>query len=232
MSAEIRQFEVREWAEQSARLVQDGINAFLGEYGVCSVMLTGGRSAERLYESWAGLSDFQQMTGVRFYFGDERCVPPDHSESNFGMTQRTLFKRGVPAGCSVLRMEAESADREVAALCYENALPKRIDVLLLGVGDDGHIASLFPGSAALHEVSRRIVPVTGPKPPYERMTITPPVIAQARSIFVLAPGHAKGQIRANALQATGDFDILPVCLVLNATWLLDTASQSDVHLKN
>lgn len=229
MSTVIRQFEVTEWAVKAAGLIQDSINAILSEQGGCNVMLTGGRSAERLYTSWAKLPAFQQMTSVRFYFGDERCVPSDHPESNYGMVMRSLFDRGVPAGCSVFRMEANDSDHEAAALRYGEALPEKVDVLLLGVGEDGHIASLFPGSAALHEVDRRVLFVSGPKPPYERLTITPPVIAQAGSVFVLAAGAAKAQVLVKAQQVAGDFDILPACLVLNATWLLDSATPQ-IHL--
>lgn len=219
---EIRQFDVAKWPVQSARLIQDSIDAVLLERGQCSVMLTGGRSAERLYMVWAEIPDFQQMTGVRFYFGDERCVPPDHPESNYGMVMHTLFNQGVPAGCSVFRMETDGIDREAAALRYDDLLPGKVDVLLLGVGEDGHIASLFPGSVALKEVRRRMMSITGPKPPHERLTITPPVITQASSIFVLATGVAKAQILERALQEKHDFVSMPACLALNATWLLDT----------
>lgn len=222
MRPEIRQFEAAEWPAQAAQLIQDRINAILLERGRCSVMLTGGQSAERLYSAWVEFPTFQQMTGVQFYFGDERCVPPDHPESNCGMVMRTLFRCGVPVGCSVHRMEADDLDREVAALSYEDILPERIDVLLLGVGEDGHIASLFPGSQALHEVGRRVISISGPKPPYERLTITPAIISQANSIFVLSAGAAKAQILAKALQRASDFDKMPARLVLNAIWLLDT----------
>ena len=222
MRPQIKKFEATEWPAQAADLIQDSINAILLERGQCSVMLTGGRSAERLFTSWIRLPIFQQMPGVRFYFGDERCVPPDHPESNYGMAMRTLFNQGIPAGCSVFHMEADGIDREAAALRYEDLLPGNVDVLLLGVGEDGHIASLFPGSVALQEVRRRVVSVTGPKPPYERLTITPPVIAQARLIFILATGAAKAQILVKALQEASDFDSIPARLVLNATWLLDT----------
>lgn len=229
MRPKIVQFEVMEWPVQAARLIQDRINAILLERGQCGVMLTGGRSAERLYTSWAELPAFQQMAGVRFYFGDERCVPPDHPESNYGMAMRTLFQRGVPTGCSVFRMEADNSNREAAAMRYGEALPDRVDVLLLGVGDDGHIASLFPGSAALQETDRRVVPVIGPKPPHERLTITPPVIAHAKLVFVLAIGAAKARILVKILQMAGGFAIIPACLALHATWLMDSALPGGNH---
>jgi 6-phosphogluconolactonase/glucosamine-6-phosphate isomerase/deaminase len=119
------------------------------------------------------------MTGVSF-FGDERCVLPDNAESNYGIAMQTLFLHGVPVRCAVFRMGADAADREAAAQRYADLLPDSIDVLLLGVGEEGHIASLFPNSASLQERKRRVIPITGPKPPFERLTITPPVIAQAK----------------------------------------------------
>lgn len=228
MKPEIRQFDPREWPVQAARLIQDRISAILLEQGRCSVMLTGGRSAERLYVAWAELPIFTQMAGVRFYFGDERCVQPGHPESNYGMAMRTLFKQGVPTGCAVFRLEAELEDREGVASRYEDILPEKIDVLLLGVGEDGHIASLFPGAAALQEQKRRVLPIIGPKPPFERLTITPLVVMQARGGFVLATGAAKAQVLVNAWQAVDDFDRIPARLALkNAIWLLDSQLPKD-----
>lgn len=223
MQPEIKQFKSTDWPTKAGGLISESINSVLAELGECSVMLTGGRSAACLYEVWRDLPAFQQMTGVRFYFGDERCVPPDHSDSNYGLAIQTLFKHGVPAGCSVFRMEADAKNLEGAAQRYADLLPDSIDVLLLGVGEDGHIASLFPNSTALQERSRRIIPITGPKPPFERLTITPPVIAQAKSIFVLATGPAKAAVLSMACQSPGNFNLVPARLVLDATWLLDTA---------
>ena len=210
-------------------MIQDHITAILQEQEQCSVMLTGGQSAERLYTDWSALTAFQLLSGVCFYFGDERCVPPDHPDSNYGLAMRTLFQQGVPAGCSVFRMEADDLKREAAARRYGETLPEHIDVMLLGVGEDGHIASLFPGSGALNEVTNRVVPVTCPKRPRERLTITPLVIAKAKSIFVLAPGVVKNRILAKALESSGDSDVLPAHLLLKATWLLDTPFLEVTH---
>ena len=100
---------------KAACLISDNIISVLVEQGKCSVMLPGGRSVARFYKSWCDLPAFQQMTGVNFYYGDERCVPSDHAESNYGMAIQTLFPHGVPAGCAVFRMEADTADQEAAA---------------------------------------------------------------------------------------------------------------------
>ncbi|VUX54856.1 6-phosphogluconolactonase [uncultured Woeseiaceae bacterium] len=215
-------FDPSEWATQSSKLILGVIAANLREHGKCRLMLTGGKSAEKLYTAWEESSAFCTATGIQFYFGDERCVAPDHPESNYGMSMRKLFPKGVPEGCSVFRMEADDPDREASALRYNNELQERIDVLLIGVGEDGHIASLFPGSPELKETDRRVVPVSGPKPPFNRLTITAPVIAEARTVFVLAPGEVKTQILMRALQEPGAVDALPVRLVLGATWLLDS----------
>lgn len=189
-------------------------------------MLTGGRSAARVYMAWAAIDGFNRLTNVRFYFGDERCVPLDHTESNYGLAIRTLFKNGVPSGCMVFPMRADASDQAGAALQYDQSMPSSLDVMLLAVGDDGHIASLFPGSEALHELSRRAIPVVGPKPPCNRWTITPPVIVSAKSTFVFAPGATKRAVLHKALLEPEDFDTVPARLVLSGTWMLDTDVQS------
>ncbi len=188
----------------------------------CSVMLTGGRSAERLYLAWAGLESFKSLTGVDFYFGDERCVLPTSPDSNYGLAMRTLFREGVPDGCRVHRMQAEVRDREAACVAYETTLPDRVDVLLLGVGGDGHIASLFPGEKALDDSGRRVVPATAPKSPRPRLTVTPSVVAQARFSFVLAPGEQKARLFERIFLSPADHADLPAKLAARAVWLMDT----------
>ena len=198
------------------------IEEVLADRGSCGVMLTGGKSAERLYRALAALEAFRGLAGVDFYFGDERCVAPTSQDSNYGLVMGTLFTAGVPDGCRVWRMKAEMLDREVAALQYEAILPERIDVLLLGVGEDGHIASLFPGSQALRETSRRVVAVAGPKPPRARLTITPSVVVGARYSFVLAPGERKAGLLAQSFGLPDSSADLPAKLAAGAVWLLDT----------
>jgi 6-phosphogluconolactonase len=208
------------WTAFVADTIGQAIRSVLSRKNVCHIMLTGGQTAERLYKYWAD-TDALSSKGLRFLFGDERCVPPDDANSNYALVMKTLFDKGMPSGCSIARMEAENPDQEAAAKAYEKLIPEEIDILLLGMGVDGHIASLFPNSSALLVEERSVLPIKGPKLPFERLTITPKVIASAKSIFLLVTGTEKGVVLAEALKSESDFMSLPVCLTLAGTWLLD-----------
>ena len=106
----------------------------------------------------------------------------------------------------------------------DRTLPLSLDVLLLGVGADGHTASLFPGSPALAERRRLVVPVTGAKPPAERLTITPPVIGAARRVAVLGAGADKAAMVARALEGPVEPGEVPAQLARHGVWFLDRAA--------
>ena len=192
----------------------------------CALALAGGGTPRPVYEALAErpLEDPVPWDRVQVFFGDERAVPPDDPESNFRMASEALLQRVPIPGPNVHRMEAEAADADAAAARYAGLLPQALDVLVLGVGADGHTASLFPGSPALRERSRRVVPATGPKPPQRRLTITPPVIAAARLIVVLAAGSDKAGPVARALKAAGRPDEVPARLARDGVWFLDRAA--------
>lgn len=202
----------------NAEVIQQQLDRLLIQEDQASVMLTGGRAAARLYTEWQKLPGFKELTNTTFYFGDERCVSPDHRESNYGMAMKTLFIDGLPNNCKVQRMRADSGDLELAAKEYEESLPSNIDILLLGVGEDGHIASLFPYAPQLHEQKRRCLPIIGPKPPCKRLTVTPPVIKTAKITYILVSGRAKAKIVEQAKQSPVDIDKLPVQLVEKPIW--------------
>jgi 6-phosphogluconolactonase len=208
------------WTHEVAEVVMNAVTRAYKARGEFSVMITGGRSAECLYKTWAAMPDFAGLTNIRFFFGDERCLPPNHPESNYGLAMRTLFRHGIPKTCEVMRMSAELPDPEVAAATYEALLPERIDVLLLSMGEDGHIASLFPQSLSLFETRRRVVHVIAPKPPFGRLTVTPSVITQAHQVFVISIGKVKARVYRRAQLAPQDIAEIPARLVLNANWFL------------
>jgi 6-phosphogluconolactonase len=207
-------------AQEAAEWLSREVSGAIVERGRCALCLAGGRSPEPVYRALASGSAID-WSRVDVYFGDERAVPPDHPDSNYHMVHRALLSRlPVPAG-QVHRMEAERVDRDAAALDYERRLPPRLDVLLLGMGQDGHTASLFPGSAALDERERRVVAVLGAKPPAGRLTITPPVIDAARTVAVLATGDDKAAAVARALKGPLDPKAVPVQLARRGVWFLD-----------
>jgi 6-phosphogluconolactonase len=171
---------------------------------------------------------------VEFYFGDERAVPPDHPDSNYGSQRAALLDHlpGVQAQ-QVHRMRAEAADLDAAAQAYEEELraafgvngrqPPAFDLIWLGMGPDGHTASLFPGSAGLHERDRWVVANRGPGPIAWRMTFTFPVLNAAREAMFMVLGADK----AHALRAirAGQSD-LPAARVRarRTLWIVDAAA--------
>ena len=194
--------------------------------GACALALSGGATPRPAYEALAEgpLEDPVPWDRVHVFFGDERAVPPDHPDSNFRMASEALLRRVSVRAGNVHRMEAEAADADAAADRYARLLPEALDVLVLGVGADGHTASLFPGSPALHERSRRVVPARAPKPPERRLTLTPPVIAAARRILVLAAGADKAEPVARALKAAVTPDEVPARLARDGVWFLDQSA--------
>ena len=212
-----------ELAPQAAEWLGLEVTRAIAERGSCTLGLAGGRTPEPVYGELATGSSIDWRK-VSVFFGDERAVPPDHPDSNYLTVHLALLSRvPIPSG-NIHRMEAERADREAAAREYERLLPSRFDVLLLGMGQDGHTASLFPGSAALDERHRLVLPVLGSKPPAERLTITPPVIEAARKVAVIATGAGKALMVARAIEGPLAPKSVPVQLARPGCWFLDRAA--------
>jgi 6-phosphogluconolactonase len=205
-------------ATAAAARVATAIERAVRERGSCSVALAGGGTPRPVYEALTQREDLP-WDRVAFYFGDERCVPPGDPDSNYRMACEALLNAHPAA--EVHRMEGELEDRDAAASAYGAALPDQLDVLLLGMGGDGHTASLFPGDDAIDERTRRVVVVHGPKPPPWRLTITPLVIESAREVLVLVSGAGKATTVARALDETTTARELPIKLALSGTWFLD-----------
>ena len=214
--------ELNRWASNGAALIHTEIQKCLLVNARCSVMLTGGRSAKELYTALSRLLNHSQfLNRIDFYFGDERCVPADSPDSNYRMVMTSLFPEGVPNKCKIYAMNGESSDLREEANRYAALLPDVINILLLSVGEDGHIASLFPGSNFLKDSDQLVKPVVCTKFPYERLTITLPVIRRAQNIFVLAQGKIKEKFFFNLRSNPENYIDMPAKLVLKANWLLD-----------
>ena len=222
-STRVLRFEPAMLADAAARRITDVIEDTIQRRGRCTLALAGGATPRPVYERMAVPPLARRIAWARVtsYFGDERCVPPDHPESNYRMVHEVLLKHVPVPSASVHRMEGERADSDAAARDYDRHLPTALDLLLLGMGEDGHTASLFPRSPALAERTRRVVSVRRPAPSPQRLTITPPVIDAADTVIVLVAGASKAATVARVLEGAYAPDELPIQLALRGTWLMD-----------
>jgi 6-phosphogluconolactonase len=208
-------FTVLESAEEVAAAAAAEISEALWK-GARTLVLAGGTTPKRCYEL---LSAMEIAWGrVSVLFGDERCVRPDHPESNYLMAREALLDRVAPA--TVYRMPAELGPDEGAEL-YARVVAAvgPLDVVTLGVGEDGHTASLFPGHPAL-EASGLVVGIhDSPKPPPERVTLTLNVLQAARTVIILATGAGKADAVARAKRGE-----VPSGMIAGARWLIDRAA--------
>ncbi len=186
------------------------------QVGSRTLVLAGGTTPGRCYQLLADLE--VDWARVAVLFGDERCVRPDHPESNYRMARETLLDRVAPA--TVHRMPAELGPEEGAAeysRIVETLLP--LDVVILGIGEDGHTASLFPGHPVLKAKGLVAGVRNSPKPPPERVTLTLAVLQGARQVIILATGAGKAS--AIAMAKRGE---VPSGMIAGARWLIDRAA--------
>ncbi|HEY0368554.1 MAG TPA: 6-phosphogluconolactonase [Chthoniobacterales bacterium] len=190
----------RDFVREAAEFILHHARAALGERGEFRIALSGGNTPRPVYEELARRDIAWERTFVTF--SDERCVPPDNERSNYRMARESLFIPAAVPERSIARMRGE-IEPDVAADEYQVELDSlgaqkgemiyRHDLLLLGLGPDGHTASLFPGTAALEETSRRVVANFVPQQNEWRLTFTYPLIAAARNIcFLLDSNKSAG----------------------------------------
>ena len=205
----------------------------LAERGRFEVALAGGSTPKAMNALLAAQPQALDWSKVRFFFGDERCVPPEHPESNFRMTRETLFDPLRISAANVFRMRGED-EPHAAAAGYDAVLARELgaqavfDAIFLGMGPDGHTASLFPGTLAGIDPTRRVVANFVPKFNAFRLTVTPLVINAARHVTITAGGAEKAAALAHVLDGPRDPDTYPSQLVAPAggelTWLVDAAA--------
>ena len=138
---------------------------------------------------------------ITLFWGDERAVPPDSDESNYGLAEQMLLRPLGAKAPEAVRMQGELPDLQHAAREYAAALPPALDVLILGVGDDGHVCSLFPGHRALMDESARVLAIEdSPKPPPKRLTLSLNYVLRARHLWIVAVGERKRVLLQRAIQ--------------------------------
>jgi 6-phosphogluconolactonase len=203
--------------------------------GSFTVALSGGSTPKGLYSLLAGDAR-TSWNIVHFFWGDERHVPPGDADSNFRMARETLLAR-VPAG-QVFRIKGETPDASAAAAEYESELRAffkladgefpQFDLVLLGMGPDGHTASLFPGTKALHEERRLVVSNWVGKFFSERITLTPPVLNNAARVMFLVQGEDKAPALKAVLEGPFEPEQLPAQLIRprqgRLLWLVDATA--------
>jgi 6-phosphogluconolactonase len=209
--------------EALARVAADRVRvlaaAALAARGRFRLALAGGSTPRALYAELARAPDLD-WARTELFFGDERCVPPDDPQSNFRMARETLFApAGVPPE-NVRRLRGEEPDRDRAARDYEDALGgvdgPPLDLVLLGMGADGHTASLFPGTTALDEGRRLCVAVEVPQLASAkwRLTLTYPALLGARDVLFLVAGADKAETLRDVVMGPLDGRRWPSQLVL------------------
>ncbi len=205
------------------------------DHGFFSVALSGGSTPKAIFEALSKKESAVDWSRVLVFWSDERCVKPADKDSNYNMAMQ--------AGLSLLPFMHENIHRMVAeenieenALAYEKLIQKELphaqfDLIMLGIGEDGHTASLFPGSAALEEEKRLVLANYVEKLKTKRMTFTYPLINRSKNIFVYALGKSKAPIVAKVLVNKEDYPIQKVGMEsAKALWVLDEAAAKEINL--
>jgi 6-phosphogluconolactonase len=214
--------------------------------GACTVALSGGSTPEGLYELLASDPTFRGQVPwekVHLFWGDERHVPPDHADSNYRMADEVMVSKAPIPPANVHRIKSENPDASKAAEDYEQTLRAfflltagqfpRFDVVFLGLGPEGHTASLFPGTKALHETARLVVSNWVGKLYTDRITMTPPTLNNAACVIFLVSGDDKALPLKAVLEGPDEPEQLPVQLIRpshgQVLWLVDRAAASLLH---
>lgn len=192
--------------------------AALVDHGPGSIALSGGTTPGPVYEALSR-DPHVDWRKIDVFFADERIVPLDDPRSNYRLARETLLDRVEIPPEQVHPMPAEAADLDAAAREYGERLPDRIDLLILGLGADGHTASLFPGAPELN-AQDPVVRTTAPVEPFERLSVSPLVIAAARLVVVLVRGPEKTEALGRALNDDGDVTECPARLARHGIWIL------------
>jgi 6-phosphogluconolactonase len=226
-------------ADEFVRRARDAVAA----RGRFFVSLSGGSTPQRLYQLLAEppYRDQVDWTKLELFWGDERAVPPDHKDSNYRMTKEAMLSRVPLPPAQVHRLEADRSDRAQAAVDYQNALarafgvdpaglPPAFDLVLLGMGPDGHTASLFPHTTALSETKRWVVVNYVPKFSADRVTLTTAILNRARAVLFLVAGADKAVPLAEVIEGPPDADRLPSQRIKPVSgeqlWFIDRAASA------
>ena len=228
--------DVEALSRAAADNLATALNAVLARSGSVSLVLSGGSTPRTLYRVLAtAYGEAIRWDRVRVYWGDERYVPPDDPRSNYRMVREALLDYVSITAENVYPMPTDLPDPDAAALAYEQMLRRhfqgawpRFDLILLGLGTDGHTASLFAGSPALDEPARWVTVARAPVEPSMRLTLTLPVINHAARVDFLVTGAEKAGVLGRVLRVAPDATEIPAARVRPVqgmvTWWIDEAT--------
>jgi 6-phosphogluconolactonase len=228
-------------SRQAADEILRQANQLESSAGRFAIALSGGATPSRLYQRLGrepAVRNRLPWDNIHFFWGDERHVPPDDPQSNYRMASETLFAFAPVPAQNIHRISAEEPDAVLAAENYERELNSffelgpgqlpRFDCILLGMGPDGHTASLFPGTDALHENRHLVVANWVEKLQTHRITLTAPVLNKAALIIFLVSGREKAEVLKEILEGDYRPDLLPAQLIRpedgRLLWLVDRAA--------
>lgn len=220
----------KSFVTDAANFILELAHRALAERDQFRIALSGGNTPRLVYAQIARVAHDLPWERILITFGDERCVPPDSEQSNYRMARENLFLAATVPEKSILRMRGE-IDPHLAAQEYQDHLDLiatqrgeqiyRHDLILLGLGDDGHTASLFPGTSALEEASRRVVANFIPKFNSWRLTFTFPLINHARSVCFLVGGGKNAELIERVLAGDSQYPATRVNPTAGElTWLI------------
>lgn len=224
-----------------AEMLADHVRTAVDREGRCALVLTGGHTPRRTYGLLAGRFGASiPWPRVDLFWGDERYVPPDDPQSNYRLARVALLDHITIPPANVHPMPTQYADMDIAARAYEDEIreyfsnrPPRFDILLLGMAANGHVASLFPGHPALRERDRWVVAATVSADPPRRLTMTFPLINQARAVVFLVAGAAKADAVRRAMAEGTPIDEVPAAGVTpghgTLTWWLDDDAAGQIR---
>lgn len=221
---DIRSFAPGDLVSGAAEQLAAHIAEVIAERGRCRFGLAGGSTPRKVYQELATMP--VSWADVQLFWGDDRCVPPDHENSNYKMASDALVSRISIPEDNVFRIAGEDSPAD-AARKYATVLgDEPIDILMLGMGDDGHTASLFPGEADLSS-DDRVIAANSPVAPHDRVTLTMKAINESRAVYFLIAGAKKADRLAEIeAQIAGGTPQLPSAFVQPTSgqliWLVDT----------
>ena len=239
VAPDIRVFEPDRLVGAAAEQIADEIADVIAERGACRLGLAGGGTPRPIYQTLASppLSERVAWDKLHLLWGDERCVPPDHESSNYKMVATALINHVPIPAENIHRIEGERSQEE-AAKAYIDALgDKPIDILLLGMGGDGHTASLFPDTPNLAGPGPRVIPARGPVAPHERVSLSMGAINEAHAVYFLISGNGKAARLAEVLeQIKAGAPVLPTAHVQPSSgrlvWLVDTGASKMIDSRD